>query len=65
MSLHWSFHKGSKVRIILKDGTVIITKYKMTDNQILVTEAGRFRKRQVSSCCYYKPLPHEIKKEHK
>lgn len=60
MSLHWSFHKGSKIRIILNDGTVIITKYKMTENQILKTEDGSFRKREVRSCCYYKPLPHEI-----
>ena len=61
MTIHSSFHKGSKIRVILNDGTVIITKFiRKTEQNVIVTEAGEFRKRDLRSCNYYKPLPHEI-----
>lgn len=60
--LHGSFHKGAKIRIVLRNGRQIITKFRQTDkHHTIITDDGEFRKRDLRSCNYYKPHPHEQK----
>lgn len=65
-STHTSFFKGSKIRVILRDGTVIIAKFieKRSKKEIRVQLASGkiidIRTDNLSSCNYYKPLPHEL-----
>lgn len=58
--IHTSFYKGSKIRIIMKGGEVIIAKFieKIGDKR-LRTNKGDFRVIDIRSANYYKPLPHE------
>lgn len=63
---HTSFFKGSKVRAILRDGTVIIGKFmeKVNHRAIRIEVGGKrieIHQADLSSCNYYKPLPHELK----
>lgn len=65
-STHTSFFKGSKIRIIFRDGTVVIGKFieKLSEKLIRVRLASGkiqdIRTADLSSCNYYKPLPHEL-----
>ena len=62
---HSSFYKGSKIRIIFRDGSVNIAKFleKLSKKAIRVQLASGaikdIRLGDTTSCNYYKPLPHE------
>lgn len=63
---HSSFYKGSKIRMIFRDGTVTIGKFveKLSKKEIRV-ELASGTKRDIRlidlrSCNYYKPLQHEL-----
>ncbi len=62
---HTSFYKGSKIRIIYRDGTVTIAKFiekrskKLMRIQLASGDIIDIRTADLSSCNYYKPLPHE------
>lgn len=66
---HTSFFKGSKIRIILKDGTQIVAKFIDKINhrslKIELTEPNGTKRmtevlqKDLRSANYYKPLPHE------
>ena len=63
---HSSFYKGSKIRIIFRDGRVNIAKFieKLSNKEIRVEYSNGDRKdiklADLTSCNYYKPLPHEL-----
>lgn len=63
---HTSFYKGSKVRMIFRDGNVVIGKFldKLNRKQIRVQLASGdiqdVRIADLRSCNYYKPLSHEL-----
>lgn len=65
-STHTRFKKGSKIRIIFRNGTVWIAKFlekrseKILRIQMLDGEIRDFRTADLRSCNYYKPLPHEL-----
>lgn len=67
-STHTSFFKGSKIRMIFRDKTVIIAKFigKLSVKRIRVQlsdgQIKDFNTADLSSCNYYKPLPHELEK---
>lgn len=62
MSLHSQFYKGSKIRLIKKDGSQIIAKFIASDEKKnIITDKGYFRKRELRSCNYFKPFQHEMK----
>jgi len=57
---HTSFHGGSKIRVVLTSGKVIITKFiEKTSNRFITTADGKIAAKDISSASYYKPLPHE------
>lgn len=57
--MHTACPSGKKVRIKLKDGTVIVTKFIQRDEQnSIITEAGKFRKRNIKSFSIYKHMEH-------
>jgi len=64
-STHTSFFKGSKIRIIFRDGTVTIAKFveqlsvKKMRVQLASGDIKDIRTTDLSSCNYYKPLQHE------
>lgn len=63
---HTSFYKGSKIRMIFTDGTVTIGKFieKLGRShlrvQLVSGDLKDIRIRDLRSCNYYKPLPHEL-----
>lgn len=63
---HSSFYKGSKIRIIFRDGSVTVAKFleKRSDKAIRVQLVSGtikdIRLADTTSCNYYKPLPHEM-----
>lgn len=63
---HTSFFKGSKIRVIFRDGAVVIGKFieKLNRKAIRVELASGatedFLIRDIRSANYYKPLPHEL-----
>lgn len=63
---HSSFFKGSKVRMIFRDGTVTIGKFiekvsvKLIRVQLASGKIEDIRLADLTSCNYYKPLPHEL-----
>ncbi len=65
-STHTSFSKGSKIRIIFRDGTVTIAKFldkknrKLLRVQLASGTIKDIRVNDLASCNYYKPLPHEL-----
>lgn len=65
-STHTSFRKGAKIRAIMRDGTVIIAKFvekrseKLLQVQLPNGMLQMLRTAELSSCNYYKPLPHEL-----
>lgn len=61
---HTTFYTGSKIRIILKNGTVIIAKFKEKLGQIKIRtfDKGDIYIGDIRSANYYKPLPHELNK---
>ncbi len=57
---HTSFIKGSKIRIILRDGTQIISKFIQKEGRKRIKlEAGTVNIIDIRSANYYKPHPHE------
>lgn len=64
-STHTSFYRGAKIRIIFRDGAVVIGKFleKLSEKKLRVQLASGkiedIRTADLSSCNYYKPLPHE------
>lgn len=61
VAIHSSFKKGSKIRVIYKDGTQVITRFieKLNQKKIRTSE-GELLLNDMRSCNYYKPHPHEI-----
>lgn len=65
-STHTSFNKGSKIRIIFRDGNVVIAKFieklshKLIRVQLASGDIVDIKTTNLSSCNYYKPLPHEL-----
>lgn len=63
---HTSFFKGSKIRVIFRDGAVVIGKFveKLNRKAIRVELASGavedLRIADIRSANYYKPLPHEL-----
>lgn len=64
---HSSFYKGSKIRMIARTGDVAIVKFveKLSKKEIRVQslETGEkydVRLADLTSCNYFKPLPHEL-----
>lgn len=65
-STHTSFRKGSRIRIIFRDGTSVIAKFietlgdkwmRVRDNDGKIIDVSIS---EIRSCNYYKPLPHEV-----
>lgn len=54
MAIHSTFPKGSRIIIILKDRTKVITKYKDTKSGKIITEDGVFHKKDISSTSFNK-----------
>lgn len=64
--MHTSAPKGKKVRIKLKTGDIIITKFIKRDEQSnIITEAGKFRKKQLKSFSIYKNTNSKISRNQK
>lgn len=58
--IHTSFYTGAKIRLILRNGDVIIAKYKeKVGNKGIRTDKGDFRILDIRTVNYYKPLAHE------
>lgn len=58
--LHTRFYTGSKIRMVMNDGSVIIAKYKETlGKKKIRTDKGDINIIDCRSINYYKPLPHE------
>lgn len=59
--IHTTFYTGSKIRLVMNDGTVIIAKYKqkLGHRAIRTFDRGDFNIIDIRSANYYKPLPHE------
>ena len=64
-STHTSFFKGSKIRIIFRDGSVTIAKFidkknrKLMRVQLASGDIKDIRINDLASCNYFKPLAHE------
>jgi len=57
---HTMFYKGAKIRIIMRDGGVIIAKFKeKLGRKFISTDKGDFRISNIRSANYYKPLFYE------
>ena len=58
---HTSFYKGSKIRLIMRDGTIIIAKFiEKHGKKLLRTDRGDFRVADIRAANSYKPLAHEL-----
>lgn len=57
---HTSFYTGSKIRIIFRNGDVVIAKYKeKVGRRAIRTDKGDFNLIDIRTINYYKPLQHE------
>lgn len=57
---HSHFYTGSRIRIIMRNGDVIIARYKETrKGRLIETDRGEYRLSDIRTVNYYKPLPHE------
>ena len=59
--IHTSFYTGSKIRIVLKNGDVIIDKYKESKTKRIICVSREYNTNDIKSISYYKPLKHELK----
>lgn len=57
--IHTSFYTGSKIRVIFKDGTQLIAKYREHKKNLIFTDKGKLKLLDIRSIGYYKPFPHE------
>jgi hypothetical protein len=58
---HTTFYTGAKIRIILRNGSVIIAKFKeRLGHRALRTDKGDFPIPIIRSANYYKPQKHEL-----
>jgi hypothetical protein len=58
--IHSRFTKGAPIRLILKDGKQVITKFvDYRKGKSINTRHGEFRILDIRSANYYKPLPWE------
>ncbi len=58
---HTSFKQGTKIRIILRDGKMIVTKFLDKKSGKMITTDGEINIADIRSCSFYKPHPHEMK----
>ncbi|HYC45122.1 MAG TPA: hypothetical protein VED01_06510 [Burkholderiales bacterium] len=59
-STHTTFYKGAKIRVILRNGDVIVAKFiEKIGQKYLRTDKGDIPIAELRSATYYKPLPHE------
>jgi len=54
MAIHSTFPKGSTILIILKDRTKIKTKYLDNKSGVIITEDGKFNKKDISATTFWK-----------
>lgn len=54
MAIHSTFPKGSTILIIFKDRTKLKTKYIDNKSGIIITEHGKFNKKDISATTFYK-----------
>ncbi len=58
---HTTFDTGAKIRIILKNGDVVIAKFKeKLGHKWFRTDKGDIAIKDIKSAGYYKPLKHEL-----
>lgn len=58
---HTSFYTGARIRIIMRNGDVIIAKFKeRLGRKRIRTDKGDFRLLDIRTINYFKPLPHEM-----
>lgn len=58
--IHTSFYQGSRIRLIMTDGSVVIAKYKgHRKGKSIETDKGSFNVVDIRAANYYKPLQHE------
>lgn len=59
--IHSTFYTGSKIRLVMNDGSVVIAKFKehKKGKKIVTFDRGSFNIIDIRSANYYKPLPHE------
>jgi hypothetical protein len=57
---HTSFYKGARIRLIMKNGDVIVAKFiEKIGDRWLRTDRGDIPISEVRAANYYKPFPHE------
>lgn len=56
---HSSCKKGKRVRLILRDGTVIVSKFVGKKGHDVVLESGVYGMGDIRAFSIYKPLDHE------
>lgn len=56
---HTSFYTGSKIRIVMRDGNVLIRKYKESKGNYIITYEEKIPIHLIRVINYYKPLKHE------
>lgn len=59
---HSSCRRGKKVRLILRDGTVIVSKFVENKGHDVVLESGVYGMGEIRAFSIYKPLQHELHK---
>lgn len=58
MSIHvGNIPKGKRVKIILRNGRKVVTRFIERDDRKVTTDAGVFLKRDIRAFSIYKPLP--------
>lgn len=59
-SPHTSATPGKRVRVVLRDGTVIIDKFRERTGQFVVLACRRLRGREIKSMTYYRQPPDRV-----
>jgi len=59
--IHTSFYTGAKIRVIFKDGSQLIAKYREHKKNKILTDKGVLNLLDIRAISYYKPFPHERK----
>ncbi|AUS02877.1 hypothetical protein NVP2275O_296 [Vibrio phage 2.275.O._10N.286.54.E11] len=54
MTLHSTFPYGSKILIIFKDGSQLVTKFRDSKSGKIITDDGTFLKTDIRSTGFYK-----------
>ena len=57
---HTGCWPGKRVRVVLKSGRVIISRFKERTKTHVILEEGRYHKADIRAFAIYKPLAHEL-----